>query len=95
MLFAMGFGDGLKKRKPEEMIVEANPSLPLPQMPIVNAEPTNTEAQKAGDEGTTKTKKRMKTAGKKTLQVESTLYPIGPETRIIEAVEKEASLFTI
>lgn len=65
-------------------------------MPTTNAEPTDTEAQKVGSKGTAKVKKLVKTAAKKkTLQVELTLDLIRLETRIIVAIDNEASLFAI
>lgn len=89
MIFVVGFGEPLKKRKVEEPVTEATPS-PQPQpIPTENAEPIEAEAQKTENLEKMKPKKRIKSpARKKTTPAETPFEPLVPETRItISAVE--------
>lgn len=57
VVLAVGFEDGLKKRKAEEPVTEATPSLQSLPMLIENTEPIEAEVQETGNEEKNETKK--------------------------------------
>lgn len=90
LLFVVGFGDGLKKRKTVEPVTEATPSPQPTPKPTDNAERTEAETQETGNIETIKPNKGVKAAAtKKTITLAAT--PFAPARATSSAAERSAS----